>query len=424
MKHYIDGIFLLFGVLLPASLILPENSTGLVMGVFMVITIILVATKHVSLSIARYTYLFGLLFILYLISLLYSDNLDEGKIKVSIKLPLLILPILMSIFLSERTPKIRFKFLQNIVYLFALSTGYFLILAVYRSVVNGSIYYTHPESGEVLSTFFTYVGLSEWVIHPAYLSLWAGTAFLLSVFYVYKNPEKILNWVVLFSLFILILLSQSRMNILSLIVVLACISVVVVFRKYSLKKSIIIIATMSILTGITVSALPDRFKGRFKDFTTLEYNIEAESFHDGFNGITIRLAEWKCALQEIEKRPFFGSGVGDARFHLEESYKRNKFVYGYREKFNAHNQFIETTLAIGLVGLMVLLAIFFYAFYTAYKYKLWHVAAVTAYIFLCFLSESYLERQWGVVFIGFMMPALLECEIALQHDEKKILDEN
>ncbi|MFN3951341.1 MAG: O-antigen ligase family protein [Thermaurantimonas sp.] len=306
--------------------------------------------------------------------------------------------------------------LRNYVGLFALATPYFFIVALCRSLYNGGIYYTYPDTGEVISTYFTYAGLTEWVIHPAYLSLWAGTAFFIAGYYVTKDTKNILNWSALCSLLILVLMSQSRMNILALIFIIILLSVFVFFRKISVFKSFGLLSIVILFTGLLWSVLPNKVLGRFSDLTSFRYNIEAETFHEGFNGITIRLAEWKCALQEIKKRPFFGSGIGDARDHLEESYMRNKFIYGHREKFNAHNQFIETTLAVGVIGLASLIYIFIPTIYVSVRKSAWHIFAATGYVVLCFLTESYLERQWGVVFLGMMLPTLAESGIALQEN--------
>lgn len=413
MKRAVEKILLIFGILIPASCILPENTTGLVVGLFVLSVLILFFFKKISITISGYVYPFMLFFGIYLISIFYSQDIEEAKVKILIKLPILILPFFFSVCFNNVNSKIIERVLINFVFLFALSTPYFLLIALFRSLRNGSIYYTYPETGEVISTYFTYAGLTDWVIHPAYVSLWAGTAFLISMFFIYKTPRNILYWTASFSLFTLVILSQSRMNILALFSVLIAVTIGFVFRRYSLRKSLLSISVVMLTLGLFIFVFITRMGGRFSEVRTFRYDIEADNFHDGFNGITIRLAEWKCALQEIKKRPFFGSGIGDARNHLEESYKRNKFFYGYREKFNAHNQFIETTLAVGFIGLASLIYIFIPVVYKAIRSRAWHVLAAMGYIVLCFLTESYLERQWGVVFLGMMIPTLAESEIAL-----------
>ena len=416
----VEKTLLVFGVLIPASCILPGNTTGLIIGVFVLFSFIFIVLKKISIKKTRAYYLpFLLFYTLYLISVFYSQNTDEAKVKILIKLPLLILPLLLSIYFGSVRKDIVQKILRNYVLIFALSTPYFLFAALYRTAKNGSMYYTYEETGEVISTYFTYAGLTEWVIHPAYLSLWAGTAFLITLFYVIQNKKSILYWTVLICLLLLVLLSQSRMNILALIFVLIVLAIVFLFQKYTVVKSFALLGLFAFISGVILYLLPQKVLGRFSNLTSLHYNIEAETFHEGFNGITIRLAEWKCAFQEIKKRPLFGSGIGDAHYHLRESYKRNNFLYGYREKFNAHNQFIETTLAIGLIGLASLIYIFIPVIRDAIRKKSFHVLAATGYIVLCFLTESYLERQWGVVFLGMMLPTLAESEIALQINVQK-----
>ncbi|MCX8148798.1 O-antigen ligase family protein [Thermaurantimonas aggregans] len=408
-----ENTFLFFGLLIPASMILPENTTGLVLFLFLLTTIWLFIKKEIRFSFDPYLIPFIALFSVYLISVFYSENIEEAKVKLSIKFPLLLLPILLHIYIKNTDKNVLLKLMRNLVILFATSTPYFLLIAIYRSIKSKSLYYTYPETGEIISTYFTYVGLSEWVIHPAYLSIWVGSVFLLSIYFVLNNAKIIFYIIASFSLFILLILLQSRMNILAFFAVILITFVFYLFEKYSFKFNLFILLGIAIVGTMIYRIVPESIKGRFSDLSSLKYNIEAETFHEGFNGITIRLAEWKCAFQEIGKRPLFGSGIGDARFDLESSYLRNNFKYGYREKFNAHNQFIETTLATGMVGLIALLSIFGYSFLYSYKFKKLHTLVIMLYIFLCFFTESYLERQWGVVFFCFMIPILLESEINL-----------
>ncbi|MFN4298720.1 MAG: O-antigen ligase family protein [Thermaurantimonas sp.] len=408
-----ENIFLFFGILIPASMILPENTTALVLVLFLLTTFWLFINKKILFSFDRYHIPFIALYLVYFISSFYSENVEEAKQKLAIKVPLVFLPFVMNLYLKNVDQNVKFKILRNLVILFALSTPYFLSVGLYRSLKSGSLYYTYPETGEIISTYFTYVGLSEWVIHPAYLSIWVGSVFILSLFLLLNNYKKIFYVIASLSLFTLLILLQSRMNILAFLALFFITFVFYLIRKYSFKLNLFILLGIAMLGSTLYRIAPESIKGRFSDLSSLKYNIEAETFQEGFNGITIRLAEWKCALQEIAKRPFFGSGIGDARFDLENSYLRNNFKYGYREKFNAHNQFIETTIATGLLGLTALLGIFVYSIFYSYHCKKWHALLVLLYIFLCFLTESYLERQWGVVFFSFIIPLLLESELAL-----------
>ncbi|KFD39403.1 O-antigen ligase family protein [Schleiferia thermophila] len=416
-------VFYAFCLMLPASMVLPENTTGTVLFLFLVVTVYLLIIRQLKLRWTSYIGWSVLLYGVYVGSIFYSEHKDEGLIRLSIKFPLMLLPALIAVYTGALVNEQRGKVLKGLTRLLALVLPYLLAVAVYRSLRSGTIYYTYPGSGEVISTYFTYAGLSEWVIHPAYLALWTGTGLVISVFYNIRQPADRWQWVTSAALLVLMVLLQSRMNLLALLVVLLAMAVVLMIKLLSLRVALVLTASVILGTGIILYHLPSKWLGRFADLTSLEYNIEAETFHEGFNGFTIRLAEWKCAWQEIRKRPLLGSGVGDSRYHLEESYRRNNFRYGYREKFNAHNQFIETTLATGILGLTALIGFFANVVYRAALLRRWHVAAACGYVVLCFLSESYLERQWGVVFTGMMVPLMLETEIALPNEKSSLKDQ-
>lgn len=417
MKTDSYRIFYAFCLLLPASMVLPENTTGTVLFLFLAVTAYLLLRRQLKLTLTDYVGWSVLLYSVYAASLFYSENKSEGLTRLSIKLPLLLLPILVASYSKVLKNEQRKKILKSLTHLLAAVLPYLIAVALYRSIRNGTILYTYPGSGEVISTYFTYSGLSEWVIHPAYLSLWAGTGLLISLFYNINQPADRWQWATSASLLTLMVLLQSRMNFLALVIVLSVIAVVTLKKQLSTKLALALTIIGIFLTVVILRYLPDKWLGRFADLTTLKYNIEAETFHEGFNGFTIRLAEWTCAWQEIKKRPWLGSGVGDSRFHLEESYLRNNFIYGYREKFNAHNQYIETTLSTGILGLIALMGFFGSIAWQAARRRRWHALAVCGYVVLCYLSESYLERQWGVVFTAMMMPLMLETEIALPNTE-------
>lgn len=95
----------------------------------------------------------------------------------------------------------------------------------------------------------------------------------------------------------------------------------------------------------------------------------------------------------------WGVGTGDVKDEITKYYlsKGSKIIT--TQYLNAHNQFAQTTIALGIPGLSVLLSFFAFGFITAYRKR--------DIIFLCFLLlmsiqmlfESMLEQQAGVIFI-------------------------
>jgi O-antigen ligase len=73
------------------------------------------------------------------------------------------------------------------------------------------------------------------------------------------------------------------------------------------------------------------------------------------------------------------------------------FSYGIAEMLNAHNQYLETLLDIGWLGLALLLGLLGYGLVWGWRQnKL--LALFMLISILAFATESYLEAQKGIVF--------------------------
>ena len=128
-----------------------------------------------------------------------------------------------------------------------------------------------------------------------------------------------------------------------------------------------------------------------------------------------RMAINVTALKCIADRPVFGYGVGDYDTVLIERYG----VEGYQSlkewHNNAHNQYTETSLAIGIVGLMVMVWWLVMPLFVAWRRKagFWEVLTLTFIVMFCMLFESMLERQMGLQFIALLY-ALMVLKISTE----------
>ena len=128
-----------------------------------------------------------------------------------------------------------------------------------------------------------------------------------------------------------------------------------------------------------------------------------------------RMAINVTALKCIADRPVFGYGVGDYDTVLIERYG----VEGYQSlkewHNNAHNQYTETALAIGIVGLMVMVWWLVMPLFVAWRRKagFWEVLTLTFIVMFCMLFESMLERQMGLQFIALLY-ALMVLKISTE----------
>jgi O-antigen ligase len=133
-----------------------------------------------------------------------------------------------------------------------------------------------------------------------------------------------------------------------------------------------------------------------------ELNATGESTAD-------RLLIWDAALSLSKKNLLTGSGTGDVKDELINSYNEKGLTYPVQLKLNAHNQFINTLVALGLPALILLIVILLIPFWVSLKNKYWLYAAFIAFFTLNIMVESMLEVQAGIVFFAFWNSVLWIC---------------
>ena len=344
------------------------------------------------------------LFFLYLLSLLQGDPYNKGFERLGVKLGLLLFPVSIAatqLHISEIDKKAIFR---NFISIQSLSYILFWGVSIYQVFTHQDIYKRYTN-GDIESSYLFYSGFSDWLMHPAYLSLFIGASMILLYFKGKILFSKKIFWAHMIVHVLYLFQLQGRMNIIALILLAIIIAFVEFIKRFSLKKSLFYVSSICVSIFVFWQIIPSEIKGRFSEPLQLNYDIQSPTF-DGFNGLTIRLAEWECALDAIRKAPFLGHGLGQSKEVLHQSFEEKGFVYGLKQGYNAHNQYLEIALATGWIGLLIFLGVCVVLFYQAYQSQNKAAIFVLIYILLCFSTESYLERQWGVHFFAFIIPFL------------------
>jgi hypothetical protein len=98
---------------------------------------------------------------------------------------------------------------------------------------------------------------------------------------------------------------------------------------------------------------------------------------------------------------FAGVGVGDANDALYDAYQENGLTGAYEHKFNAHNQYLQTFIGLGLVGFLSLLSLTLLPLVRTALRKEFLPFIFFLLIVLNFFVESMLQTAAGVLFFGF-----------------------
>jgi O-antigen ligase len=120
-----------------------------------------------------------------------------------------------------------------------------------------------------------------------------------------------------------------------------------------------------------------------------------------------RFLIWKSAMNVSKNNLMFGVGIGDVRTELFKEYEKTEEPYIIKEKYNAHNQFLETLVEDGIIGLMIFLVLIILMFYISYKERnlLYGIFIIISLAF--FIFESVLYRFAGISFFSLFSFLLL-----------------
>ena len=123
-----------------------------------------------------------------------------------------------------------------------------------------------------------------------------------------------------------------------------------------------------------------------------------------------RQVMWKCGAEALKGHEFIGYGCGGYWDVLHERYVAHDFAEGYtHEKYSTHNQYLETALSTGLVGLILLLAMVIMPIVLAICKPRRNLPMMLFSIVyaLCIVFEATFGRQMGLLFVGWWYGILL-----------------
>lgn len=328
-------------------------------------------------------------YFLHIIGLFYSSDKSEAIFDLQVKLPILILPLLF-LFMPDKflTKNYLFKYSIAIVIGLIINIFYCFTDGIIRSITNSS----------TLISEITYTKLSA-SLHPSYLSLFASVGLILSyiipleeMFKIRSNMVRIIKIAIasIITFFILMLNSRSGL------IVLTIAYIWIIYDMFFLRKRryqsiiILLIISISYIAIFNLNALSNRYN------TAIESITETHTTNQGANSMSQRKFIYGSSLNLILEKPLFGQGTGDVRKSLNNLYEKNNVkFYSY---LNAHNQFIQTTIALGLIGLIIILLLFIIPIINIIKSREYYLIAIYLIIGFSFLFESMLDRSMGAYF--------------------------
>ena len=122
-----------------------------------------------------------------------------------------------------------------------------------------------------------------------------------------------------------------------------------------------------------------------------------------WSGKALRVAIWKCSADILKTHWLAGVGTGDVQDSLQQTYENRKFYFASMyNRYNAHNQYLQITLANGLTGLLILLSCIFYPLLYYRKKFSGNIYFLFLLLFAVIsITESLLEVNKGIIWYSF-----------------------
>ncbi len=329
------------------------------------------------------------------LGLFNTENMDLAWFNLDKKLQLVLFPVFLgTYFVQQNGKKALLVFGLSVL----ASSAYCLAAASlsYFQDGNSEVFFYHALSNQIGNS----------AIYQSLFTLWAILLFAhwkISGASLFAFPRKLLNAVILFLCFSLFLLSSK-----SLILLGIGFAVFGALRFLPYRWPLKIIGTSAILLTLVIAISMSPLANRFQDIleSKLEVVMQTEfQYNSDFDGLNMRLTFWRFAFEILndEEAWFMGVGPGDSQALLVKKYEDYRIYLGnpnlgdigYR-KTNTHNQWVESALKSGILGILSLFLIFILLVQRAYNASdilLLGFAILFAWLMM---SESVFERQKGL----------------------------
>ncbi len=400
----LSSVYCLFALVLPLSL----NVATALMCLALVIT--LFAVPLPSTVRPPSTVLMLIFFLLHLIALTYTSNVQAGASELLLKSPLLIFPLVMYLSPPSKTT------LRRVLMCFVIACVLTSLVCFVRSLIN---YY---NIGAVSWISYTWLS-SQMGFLPAYLSLYMAFSFFIVLNNWVKDWQSSRIWQKIVSFFILffcgymIVMLGARLVSVTFFILLVGTFLLWMYRRKMLLKGIFVVS----IFALGVWKLMDSFfvtRTRMNKIIGKQLKDYDHSFFVNINDPRGQI--WESCLAAIERMPMWGYGIGDeVERILLKVYDLKNYHNLLIVNTDAHNQYMQTFLSLGYLGLVCLVAMLLVPLYWTWKTKKYLYLLFLLLISIPMLTECMLETAHGIMYFSFFNSLLCSSYLLGYHPQFK-----
>ena len=262
------------------------------------------------------------------------------------------------------------------------------------------------RTGEIKYLFYGHAThfIGTETTHPSYLSMYCVMAWTIICYALINNKieskkGKIAGIIGVGLLTIEIALLESKAGWLVFCLVLLCTAIYALnYRKRRILLTVLIL--VALCAGSVVAILhTDRMHAAVTELREGDRTNPTD-------GTLQRVLVWQTAQRAIAENFPLGTGTGASRAVLCQSYEANGYTHILAKRLNCHNQYLESTLEQGIIGILALSAFLIFLIIEAIKRKDFLMGIFFVVVALNFLVEAMLEARAGSNFIPLMATLL------------------
>lgn len=354
-------------------------------------------TRHTKES--KYLLIFIIMYLLYFVGLLNSQNLNPAFFDFEQKLPLIVLPLtfgLGAILDKQKKDRVQMAFVAGtlIICLLNYRNGFYMV------------YSSSPEMTE-----------TNLLVRRPYLGMYCVFCIFFSLEFFIANQARLLKTISLllvgfFCFFLFTLFAKMSYVALGILSFTYLSMQLFQKKKYIIAGMILTVATASLFYGALFTNRGKDITGKVFSFSEFEWTHYDPQW---INSVNLRFIKWECTVKVLGENNnwLIGAGTGDAQQLLDKCYaeKLGTDSFFVTEHYNSHNQYLTTWLNLGLVGILFLL--FHFGFFLRHHYITKNTLGLifTLGIMLFCVTESIFETQKGIVFYTFFQLLLYRAKV-------------
>lgn len=344
-----------------------------------------------------------LVFVPYLLSGLWSENLEMFWQKVQLRLPFLILP-----------------------FVFFSFTG--LTKSIYRYLLLGFVVMIAASSIQVLIQFFQdYSQTVDQYLHAKTIdtpfnhirySLMVAFAIIASVYLIATETGEELRlekWLIrgLLAYLVIFLHVLSVRSGIAVFYLVLFYLIILYIRRSGRKKSgwlfLVLLLAVPTAAYFAVPTFQNKVTYMIRDLKNYADGNSISRFSDGR-----RLVSLEAGVVVGSRQPLIGVGVGDVQDEIYQYYRDNHPSYEADYYIVPHNQLVFAFAATGIMGVVLLVIGLLPPLWLRKAYRHWLFAAVNIMMWASFMVEPTIETQLGTAF--FLTFYLLTLRMAFSEE--------